>query len=106
MWRSRSSTEVTCIACGTELARSDAREYDRYGDRWGRRDRDFEYLCKPCYRECCHQPRDGLEETLARAGAGETDRDTFLTQFHDAVGNKESETTDPEHEYDRERERE
>ncbi len=109
MWRSRSSTEVTCIACGTEVARSEAREYDRYGDRWGRRDREFEYLCKPCHRECCHQPRKGLEETLTRAGAGETDRKSFLANFHEVVAD-DTTTDDPastqEQERDREHERE
>jgi len=107
MWRSRSSGEVTCIACGTDVARSEAREYDRYGDRWGKRDREFEYLCKPCHRECCHQPRKSLEETLTRAGAGETDRDTFLAQFHEAVadGDVGADAADgQERERDRERE--
>ena len=73
--------EVTCIACGAEVSRSAAREYDRYGDRWNRDDRQFEYLCKPCHREYCHQPRDGLEETLVRAGAGTTDRASFLRRY-------------------------
>jgi hypothetical protein len=72
---------VACIACGTELSRSDAREYDRYGDRWDREGKRFEYLCKPCHRDCCHQPRDGLEETLRRAGAGTVDRDQFLDDY-------------------------
>jgi len=85
MWRSRSNGDVTCIACGTEVARSDAREYDRYGDRWGKRDRDFEFLCKPCYRECCHQPREGLEDVLVDAGAGQTEQADFLSRYHDIV---------------------
>jgi hypothetical protein len=85
MWRSRSEGDVTCIACGTDVARSSAREYDRYGDRWGKRDRDFEFLCKPCYRECCHQPREGLEDDLVEAEAGTADQREFLTKYHEVV---------------------
>ena len=72
---------VTCIACGVEVARSEAREYDKHGDRWDRDDKRFEFLCKPCHRECCHQSREGLEATLVEAGAGETDRWSFLRRF-------------------------
>jgi hypothetical protein len=85
MWRSRSDGDVTCIACGTEVPRSKAREYDRYGDRWGKRDRDFEFLCKPCYRECCHQPRKRLEDDLVRADAGTGDQQEFLARYHDVI---------------------
>jgi hypothetical protein len=85
MWRSGTDDGVTCIACGEEVPRSQAREYDKHGDRWDRRDKDFEFLCKPCYRECCHQPRDGLESTLLGADAGQTDRQTFLEQYHETV---------------------
>ncbi len=99
MWRSRSNGDVTCIACGTELSRSEAREYDRYGDRWGKRDHDFEFLCKPCYRECCHQPRDGLEDNLVSADAGHGDQIEFLTRYHDVVTD---ETTGKEREQERE----
>ena len=86
MWRSGSDAEVTCIACGADVTRSDAREYDKHGDRWERRDKEFEFLCKPCYREYSHQPRNGLESNLVRAEAGNVDRDTFLAQYHDIVG--------------------
>ena len=75
MWRSGGDdTVVTCIACGTDLPRSDAREYDKAGDRWDRHDKEFEYLCKECHGELCHQPRDGLEETLVTL-AGDIDGD-------------------------------
>jgi hypothetical protein len=73
--------DVVCIACGASVPRTDAREYDRHGDRWTRAGKTFEYLCRPCHRECCHQPRNGLESLLVRAGAGHTDRSTFLRQF-------------------------
>ncbi len=49
MWRrqsDRSEQTVVCIACGNSLLREAAREYDKEGDRWNRRDREFEYLCK------------------------------------------------------------
>ncbi|WP_340098903.1 DUF7562 family protein [Salinibaculum salinum] len=103
MWRSRSDGDVTCIACGDEVPRSKAREYDRYGDRWGSRDREFEYLCKPCHRECCHQPRKGLEETLIKADAGHVSRDTFVAQFHDIVSDG---AADSDSQQERETERE
>ena len=69
------------MACGTDLQRSDAREYDKHGDRYDRRDKEFEYLCKPCYRDLCHQPRRGLEDLLVASGAGERSRDRFLAEF-------------------------
>jgi len=90
MWRSGGDTEVTCIACGASLPRTEAREYDKHGDRWERRDKDFEYLCKPCHRECCHQPRDGLEALLADAGAGVRDHETFLAHYAELVRERES----------------
>jgi len=76
-----SDQQVTCIGCGEPFDREDAREYDKHGDRWNRDGKQFEYLCKPCYRECCHQPRDGLEKTLVAADAGRTDRKTFLKRY-------------------------
>jgi len=82
MFGSRRDTEsVTCIACGDRLPRSEAREYDKHGDRWDRRDKSFEYLCKGCFTDTCRQPRADLEATLAAADAGETDRETFLEQY-------------------------
>ena len=82
MWCSGSDrTEVTCIACGESVPRSKAREYDKDGDRWERRGKEFEHLCKACYGEYCHQPRQGLEATLVEAGAGDTDRETFLEAY-------------------------
>jgi hypothetical protein len=72
---------VTCIACGAELPRSAAREYDKEGDRWDREDKSFEYLCKPCDRDRCHQPRRGLEDALVASGAGECERSEFLARL-------------------------
>ena len=86
MFGSRTGREdVTCVACGTTLARTDAREYDKHGDRWDRREKKFEYLCKPCHREMCHQPRSELESLLAEAGAGEHSRETFLARYGELV---------------------
>ncbi|MFB6141858.1 MAG: hypothetical protein ABEJ30_00775 [Halorientalis sp.] len=72
---------VTCIACGDELPRADAREYDKHGDRWDRADKDFEYLCKGCHRDLCHQPRDDLEALLVESGAGVAPRPVVLERF-------------------------
>ena len=85
MWRSGRGDEVTCIACGATVSRDAAREYDKYGDRWDRRDKEFEYLCKPCHRDCCHQPREGLETLLADAGAGERGQGAFLAHYTELV---------------------
>ncbi|PSP85675.1 hypothetical protein BRC83_02845 [Halobacteriales archaeon QS_1_68_17] len=84
MWGARNNRDdsrVTCIACGETIDRADAREYDKHGDRWSRRDKKFEYLCKPCHRDLCHQPRSDLEAVLEASGAGETDRDAFLERY-------------------------
>lgn len=88
--RNRDESEVTCIACGDEIARSGAREYDKHGDRWNRADKEFEYLCKGCHRDLCHQPRPDLESSLVESRAGETDRDTFLAQYHEVVSDDAS----------------
>jgi hypothetical protein len=89
-WLPGSSDEdVVCIACGTGLPRSAAREYDKHGDRWSREDKEFEYLCKPCFRDCCHQPRPGLEDALVRAGAGRADDRTFLERYCDSASEED-----------------
>ena len=64
MWPSWREARVTCIACGDSLPRTEAREYDKYGDRWDRANKDFEYLCKPCDGELSRQARHGLEALL------------------------------------------
>lgn len=85
MLGSRGDDTVTCIACGAELARGDAREYDKLGDRWDRENKAFEYFCKPCDRRRCHQPRGDLEATLVESDAGEVDREVFLAQYARSV---------------------
>ncbi|MFC6939605.1 hypothetical protein ACFQE8_06430 [Salinirubellus sp. GCM10025818] len=101
----RGHREVTCVACGLDLPRSDAREYDKFGDRYDRRDKEFEYLCKPCYRGLCHQPRRGLEDLLVASGAGEQSRDGFLAEFAALLDEGASAETDPPTERDERNER-
>jgi len=83
--RRETGDDVVCTACGDTVPRSDAREYDKYGDRWDRDGKTFEYLCKPCHQECCHQPRNGLEATLVQAEAGETDQESFLRKYQQLI---------------------
>jgi hypothetical protein len=87
MWRRprESGDTVVCIACGEELAREGAREYDKEGDRWDRRDKEFEYLCKACYGELTHQPRDGLEATLEAIEASDQSAAEFVRRYQRAV---------------------
>ncbi|RQG96559.1 DUF7562 family protein [Natrarchaeobius chitinivorans] len=86
MWPSRNRTAtVTCLACGDEVSRSTAREYDKYGDRWDREDKTFEHLCKDCYTDLCRQPRDELEDLLVELEAGERGQKSFLSGYISAV---------------------
>ena len=86
MWspRRRNRT-VTCIACGSGVSRTDAREYDKHGNRWDREGKDFEYLCKPCDRECCHHTRTELESLLVDLDAGNRSQGAFLSAYLRAV---------------------
>ena len=87
MWPGREKTRtVSCIACGESVERSEAREYDKYGDRWDREDKEFEYLCKPCFRDTSNVTRDGLEQRLVDAGAGTNTREEFLRRYLDGAG--------------------
>ncbi|WP_252698248.1 DUF7562 family protein [Natronosalvus vescus] len=82
MWLSRWRTEtVTCIACGTRVARADAREYDKHGNRWEREGKTFEHLCKPCDSELCRYGREGLEDQLVALEAGEYSQEAFLRRY-------------------------
>lgn len=88
MWGSRrgEKNRVTCLACGRDVERSDAREYDKEGDRWSRRGKEFEYVCKPCHRDLCHQPRDELETLLLEVEAeGPMDQVEFLRRYNQRV---------------------
>ncbi|WP_207586877.1 DUF7562 family protein [Halomontanus rarus] len=104
MWPSWREARVTCIACGETLPRSEAREYDKYGDRWDRDDKEFEYLCKPCDGDLSRQSRHGLEALLVDVEAevdggdrdGESDRTAFclgyLDRLEERYGTSESES--------------
>jgi hypothetical protein len=83
MWRSRDRDRrtVDCIACDASVARADAREYDKEGDRWERHGKEFEYLCKSCYRDLCHQPRPGLETLLTDVEGADQSRAEFLAAY-------------------------
>ena len=72
---------VTCPACGRTVDREDAREYDKYGDRFDRRGKSFEHLCKPCHDDLCLQDREGLETTLVEIGAGKHADAEFFERF-------------------------
>jgi hypothetical protein len=88
MWRSRTNRgeqSVDCIACGTSVPRSEAREYDKEGDRWSRQDKEFEHLCKACYRDLCHQPRAELESLVTEVEAPNLSQEEFLGRYLDAV---------------------
>jgi len=88
MWGSRSNRgkdSVDCIACGETIRRSDAREYDKEGDRWDRKGKQFEYLCKGCHTDLCHQPRDELEDLLVDIDAGGLTEMEFLDEYWTAV---------------------
>ncbi|ELZ58621.1 hypothetical protein C467_05302 [Halorubrum hochstenium ATCC 700873] len=76
---------MVCIACGDSVLREDAREYDKEGDRWNRRDKEFEYLCADCDDDLSHQPRDGLESLICSIEADGLTTEEFLGRYVDAV---------------------
>ncbi|WP_313691642.1 DUF7562 family protein [Halorarum halobium] len=91
MWSARPNRDeesVVCIACGDSLPRRRAREYDKEGDRWDRRGKEFEYLCKSCHRDLCHQPREDLEDVLLDVESereGSRDAEAFMRTYIRAV---------------------
>jgi hypothetical protein len=88
MWSPRSNRDrktVVCIACGTSVLRSEAREYDKEGDRWDRHGKEFEHLCKDCYRDLCHQSRDELEALLVDIEQRSLSQEEFLARYRTAV---------------------
>lgn len=103
MWRSRTNRgrkTVVCIACGTSLPRSEAREYDKEGNRWERHGKQFEHLCKGCYRDLCHQPRAGLEALLEDIEEHGISQEEFLRRY---VGEVEARFGSPEGREEREK---
>ena len=102
MWgsrRERDGSSVVCIACGESLPREEAREYDKQGDRWSRRDKEFEYLCKGCYRELSHQPRGDLEAVLTdvEAAAGDS-QEAFVEAYQTEVRRRYGDVDAEDHE--------
>ena len=85
MWGRRDRTETVCIACGEAIDRTEAREYDKHGDRWDRLDKAFEYLCKPCHRDLCHQPRRDLESLLVELDGESVSARRFVERYYDAL---------------------
>jgi len=88
MWharRNRNQQTVTCPACGESIPRSQAREYDKEGNRWERHDKSFEHFCKSCFRELCHQPRGDLESILSEIEDEALSNEEFLTRYIAAV---------------------
>jgi len=86
---------VTCIACGADVARGEAREYDKHGDRFDRGDKRFEHLCKGCHRKLDHKPRRGLEATLVEFEAGDRSREEFLAWYCDRVDEGDGSRDEP-----------
>jgi len=89
----RDDSTVTCIACGASVARSDAREYDREGDRWAREGKSFEFLCKPCDRERCHSSREGLEARLVEVGRADS-AEAFARQYLELAAEDDDRATE------------
>lgn len=88
MWPSRTNRDretVVCIACGASLSRTEAREYDKEGNRWERHGKRFEHLCKPCYRGLCHQPRRELESLVEDVEEHGLSQEEFLRRYFKAV---------------------
>lgn len=87
MWQLRGDDggRATCPACGRFVVRTDAREYDKHGDRWRRDGKTFEYLCKSCHDALCHQRRDDLESLLVEINAGRCSTREFLERYWSAV---------------------
>jgi hypothetical protein len=76
---------VICIACGESVPRSAAREYDKTGNLWERHEKDFEHVCKDCFRELSHQPRSGLESLLIDIEGDGLSETEFLQRYLDRV---------------------
>ena len=76
---------VTRLTSRPQARRREAREYDKFGDRWERRHKAFEYLCADCYAALDHQARHDLEAMLVDIDAGNCDRATFFRRYRRTV---------------------
>lgn len=70
----------TCIACGGMVTREDSRIYDT-NLTMGTGNADPDRVCKECHFELNHYTRDGLEDELVEAGAGEVSNREFVHRF-------------------------
>jgi hypothetical protein len=107
--RDRDEESVVCIACGERLPRGEAREYDKEGDRWNRHGKEFEYLCKDCHSEMCHQPREELESFLldleATTAGSSLDSEEFAAAFQREAVDRYGEEEQSDADRDRDRRR-
>ena len=94
MWSWSDGSTIICIACGESLDRDEAREYDKHGNRWDRREKEFEYVCKPCDRELCHQPRAGLESVLVEIESESDSPRQFIDAYYTATKTGSDRTED------------
>jgi len=76
------------------VLRSAAREYDKEGNRWERHGKEFEHICKACFRDLCHQPRAELESVLIEIDADTLSQDEFLDRYLTRVETDESPVDD------------
>jgi len=76
------------------VLRSAAREYDKEGNRWERHGKEFEHICKACFRDLCHQPRAELESVLIEIDADTLSQDEFLDRYLTRVETGESPVDD------------
>ncbi|MGM0606302.1 MAG: DUF7562 family protein, partial [Halobacteriota archaeon] len=67
------------------VPRSDAREYDKEGDRWDRHGKAFEYVCKACYKDLCRLPRDDLESIILDIEGAGLSQEAFVRRYLDRV---------------------
>ena len=84
-WSWTDNEMVQCLACGGHVPREDAREYDRFGDRWERTGKEFEYLCKPCFTAECHLPRTKLEAMLLEIDNDVRTPEEFIRAYYRVI---------------------
>lgn len=88
------SESVDCIACGSTVDRTEAREYDRFGDRWERSGKKFEYLCDSCHDAESHAGRSELESTLEEIGSDHDSPEAFIAAYYRVVAEREEKQSD------------
>lgn len=94
MGNSHGSESIRCIACGTTVDRTDAREYDRFGDRWDRSEKEFEYLCTGCHDAESHAMRPALESILEEIGSDHESPEEFIAAYYRELAGQEGQHSD------------